>query len=132
MEAGAREVREQVFLVEQAIDPALEWDDEDALAWHVVVRHGGMAVGTARLLQSLDGQARIGRMAVLPAHRGCGVGSAMLGAALRAAGQRGDHVALLHAQCHAQPFYQRAGFAARGPVFIEAGIPHVEMQRPLP
>jgi predicted GNAT family N-acyltransferase len=31
----------------------------------------------------------------------------------------------------AAPFYLRAGFATRGPVFEEAGIPHVEMVRAL-
>jgi predicted GNAT family N-acyltransferase len=31
----------------------------------------------------------------------------------------------------AAPFYARAGFTQRGPVFEEAGIPHVEMVRAL-
>jgi len=38
---------------------------------------------------------------------------------------------LLHAQLSAAPFYARAGFSQRGPIFDEAGIPHVEMVRPL-
>jgi predicted GNAT family N-acyltransferase len=38
---------------------------------------------------------------------------------------------VLHAQLSAAPFYTRAGFVERGPVFEEAGIPHVEMARAL-
>jgi predicted GNAT family N-acyltransferase len=50
---------------------------------------------------------------------------------LQAARLRGDREALLHAQCSAAPFYARAGFVERGPVFEEAGIPHIEMVRTL-
>jgi predicted GNAT family N-acyltransferase len=129
---AARSVREAVFLVEQRIDPALEWDDDDAAALHAVVWHGEEPVGTARLLASQAGVARIGRMAVLAPHRGQGLAAALLATLLQAAAQRGDREAQLHAQCTAQRFYERAGFAAHGPVFLEAGIEHVEMQRPLP
>jgi predicted GNAT family N-acyltransferase len=38
---------------------------------------------------------------------------------------------ILHAQLSAAPFYSRAGFLERGPVFEEAGIPHIEMVRAL-
>jgi predicted GNAT family N-acyltransferase len=50
---------------------------------------------------------------------------------MQAARERGFREALLHAQMSAAPFYLRAGFATRGPVFDEAGIPHVEMVRAL-
>lgn len=126
-----RPVREQVFIDEQHVDPALEWDADDATALHGAVSLGGVTVGTARLLVSQAGVARIGRMAVLRHHRGQGLGAALLETLLHAAHARGDHTAVLHAQCHARTFYERAGFAARGAPFIEAGIEHVEMHRPL-
>ena len=44
---------------------------------------------------------------------------------------RGYREAVLHAQTSAQAFYSRAGFVARGVVFEEAGIPHIEMMRSL-
>ena len=56
---------------------------------------------------------------------------AVLEALTRTAREQGYHEALLHAQLSAAPFYQRAGFAARGPRFEEAGITHVEMVRAL-
>jgi predicted GNAT family N-acyltransferase len=38
---------------------------------------------------------------------------------------------VLHAQTRAQGFYARLGFAAFGAEFVEDGIMHIAMQRPL-
>lgn len=72
-------VRRAVFIEEQAVPEALEWEELDRdCAWFVARLAGGEVIGTARLTP--DG--RIGRMAVLPSWRGGGVGTALLGAAL--------------------------------------------------
>jgi predicted GNAT family N-acyltransferase len=42
---------------------------------------------------------------------------------------RGDARAMLNAQTHALPFYERHGFVAVGEPFDEAGIPHLAMER---
>jgi predicted GNAT family N-acyltransferase len=55
----------------------------------------------------------------------------VLDALLQAARERGDTEVVLHAQSSAAPFYSRAGFAARGAAFEEAGIAHIEMTRAL-
>ena len=68
-------------------------------------------------------------MAVAAGIRGGGIGRRLLDALLDASRGRGDREAMLHAQCSAVAFYERAGFVARGPVFEEAGIAHVEMAR---
>lgn len=129
--SACRVVRTAVFLVEQLIDPAEEWDTDDELALHAVAFRGPQPVGTARLLVHGPQTARIGRMAVLRDHRQQGVGRLLLMRLLRAARDRGDRHALLHAQLTAQGFYERAGFEAQGPVFEEAGIDHVTMRRRL-
>lgn len=135
LEAGAREVRTVVFLQEQAIPVELEWDEDDHSAVHAVARNAaGLAIGTGRLLPASpahEGAARIGRMAVLPAYRGQGVGAAILVCLLERASQRGERAVLLHAQCHATAFYARAGFQPRGMPFDEAGIEHIEMVKHL-
>jgi YbgC/YbaW family acyl-CoA thioester hydrolase len=129
-EAG--EIRTEVFVVEQKIPADMEWDDADASAVHAVAFNRlGVALGTGRMLEHVPGVAKIGRMAVRQTVRGGSVGRAVLDALLLVAWQRGDREAILHAQMSAAPFYARAGFAARGPVFEEAGIPHVEMVRSL-
>jgi ElaA protein len=37
----------------------------------------------------------------------------------------------LHAQTGARSLYERAGFQIRGEEFVEEGIPHVTMEKPL-
>ncbi len=129
-EAGA--IRGKVFIEEQKIPAEMEWDAADAGCVHAVAfNHFGVALATGRLLEHVPGVAKIGRMAVLPSMRGSAIGRAVLDALMRAARERGDREALLHAQTSAAPFYARAGFVARGEVFDEAGIPHVEMVRAL-
>lgn len=123
-----RQVRETVFVEEQGVPLALEWDDQDATALHLLARNPqGRPIGTGRLLP--DGH--IGRMAVLPAWRGRGVGGALLRALLVAARQRGLARVRLNAQCSAEPFYAHFGFRAEGAIFEEAGIPHRHMTRDL-
>lgn len=126
-EALAR-VRRTVFIDEQGVPEALEWDEHDAVSIHwLAVLADGRPVGCARLLP--DG--RIGRMAVLPEWRGQGIGRALLDAAVACARARGMHEVRLSAQCHAAPFYQRAGFVVCGPPYDEAGIPHLAMRKSL-
>ena len=129
-QAGA--IRSKVFVEEQKIPAEMEWDAADAGCVHAVaVNHFGVALATGRLLEHVPGVAKIGRMAVLPAMRGSRIGREVLDALMQAARARGDREVLLHAQTSAAGFYSRAGFATRGPVFEEAGIPHVEMVRAL-
>jgi YbgC/YbaW family acyl-CoA thioester hydrolase len=126
----ARPIRETVFVGEQSISIALEWDgaDPEPDCIHAVAFNRlGQALGTGRLLEHVPGTAKIGRMAVLPAARGTGVGAQVLEALMLAAKQRGFRQVLLHAQAAAIGFYRRAGFIARGTPFEEAGIQHQEM-----
>lgn len=105
--------------------PEMEWDEFDELSRHVIAEAQGSAIGTGRLLP--DGH--IGRMAVLPAWRGRGVGSALLGTLLELAHAAGHERAMLNAQVRAVAFYRRFGFEPAGEEFLEAGIPHIAMSR---
>jgi hypothetical protein len=125
---NARAVREAVFVVEQGVPQALEWDAWDERCVHALAFDGaGRAVGTARLLP--DGH--LGRMAVLADCRARGVGSALARALIEHARSRYFVEIVLSAQTHAAGFYRRLGFSERGPAYEEAGIPHVEMRLPL-
>lgn len=118
-------IRETVFVQEQGVPLALEWDEHDATASHLLARDAtGQPIGTGRLLP--DGH--IGRMAVLTEWRGRGVGSALLRRLLETARQQGQTQLALNAQCSAVPFYQHFGFVAEGPIFDDAGIPHRRMR----
>ncbi len=123
-----RRVRETVFINEQAIAAALEWDDDDARSAHALAEdREGCAIGCARLLP--DGH--IGRVAVLREWRGHGVGDALMRCLLEVARGRGLRRVALHSQTHACAFYRRHGFVATGGVYDEAGIPHQTMAREL-
>lgn len=129
-DAGA--IRAEVFVQEQKIPADMEWDTADMGCVHAVAYNRlGMPVATGRLLEHVPGVAKIGRMAVRRPLRGSRVGREVLDALMQAARLRGDREVILHAQMSAEPFYRRAGFTQRGPVFEEAGIAHVEMVRPL-
>ena len=124
----ARAIRDAVFIQEQDIPAALEHDAADADALHAVAFNRlGLAVGTGRLLQVVEGVGKIGRMAVLASVRASGVGRPLLDALVGAARARGDRQLMLHAQASAVAFYLRAGFIPRGAAFDEAGIAHQEM-----
>jgi YbgC/YbaW family acyl-CoA thioester hydrolase len=124
----AMEIRIEVFVDEQRIPLEIENDDDDADAFHAVAYNGlGQVVATGRLLKAQRGQGRIGRMAVKRVLRGSGQGAAVLTALLTEATRRGDRELALHAQASAQGFYERLGFKARGDVFDEVGLTHIEM-----
>lgn len=128
----AQAIRTAVFVDEQKVPAAMEWDEADATGVHALARNRlGLALATGRLLEHAPGVARIGRMAVARPLRGSGVGRAVLDALLQAARERGCRTVVLHAQTSAAGFYRRAGFVARGPEFEEAGIAHIEMTRTL-
>ena len=114
-------IRMRVFVKEQGVPVALEWDGADASALHLLAFDLEQSpIGAARILPS----GQIGRMAVLPAWRGRGVGSTLLREALRLATLPERPVPFLHAQTSALAFYHRHGFRAQGLEFWEAGIPH--------
>jgi len=118
-------VRYTVFVEEQKVPVEIELDEFDPSSLHAIAFGADESVlGTGRLLP--DGH--IGRMAVLRQARGAGVGSALLRALLQAARMRGDREAILSAQTHAIPFYERFGFVAEGEEYDDAGIPHRAMR----
>ena len=127
-QADARRVRFAVFVEEQKVPAHIELDEWDALSEHAIAADpAGRAVATGRLLP--DGH--VGRMAVLRDWRRRGVGGAILTALLARATQRGMARAVLNAQTHARGFYARHGFMQVGGEFMEAGIPHITMERDL-
>ena len=128
LQQQASNLRQAVFVQEQGINADLVWDAADASALHVVLtnRLGG-AVASGRLVQEALGVGRIGRMAVERVLRGSRLGHDVLQTLIQLARKRGDHEVILHALCNAQGFYARSGFIARGDVFTEAGLDHIEM-----
>jgi predicted GNAT family N-acyltransferase len=135
-------VRKEVFVVEQEVPADLEYDDLDATAVHVLAAAAdGTPLGTGRLLHGVDAAGRtggagpevgsLGRLAVRAGARGLGVGAALVRGIEDAARERGLTAVDLHAQVSALGFYERLGYTAYGPEFLDAGIVHRGMRREL-
>jgi ElaA protein len=121
------QLREAVFVVEQQC-AYLELDGRDLepATRHVWVSYDGQPVAYLRVLD--DGShVRIGRVCVAGEHRGGGVARTLMRAALEVVGDRPSR---LSAQSYLVGWYERLGYAADGPEFLEDGIPHVPMARP--
>lgn len=121
--ASAKVIRTEVFINEQNIAEADEWDDLDAVSIHFIVCMNGQAVATARLLQNNS----IGRVAVLKQYRGLGLGNQLMQAVIALAKQQNRPFVKLSSQVHAIGFYQALGFVVEGKEYLDCGIPHVDM-----
>lgn len=130
-EAAAERVmplRMAVFVVEQHVPVELEQDEFDPLSVHAVAQTpDGTVVGTGRLLP--DGH--VGRMAVALNMRRRGVATMILHALIEEARRRRIAEVVANAQLSAERFYLEHGFLSEGEVFVEAGIEHRVMRRPL-
>lgn len=125
--AACLRLRRTVFIEEQGVSEADEVDDKDAGAIHMLATIDGVPMGSARLLLTGD-TGKIGRVCVLPAARGTGLGAQLMRAAIdELRRQPGITRAKLGSQTHALGFYERLGFIAEGPVYDDAGIPHRDM-----
>jgi len=129
--AQALELRRTVFVVEQGVSEAEEYDGRDDQAIHLVALEGARVIGTCRLLTDEGPRARLGRVAVSGDRRRRGVASALLTAAESAAAEAGARHIVLHAQTYALGLYETAGYRVRGAPFQEAGVEHVTMERDL-
>lgn len=125
-------LRHIVFVDEQNVPVDMELDEHDETdAVHFLGRRAGEPIAAARIILA-DGNAKIGRMVVLDAHRGKNYGAEMMAAMMTYARNQPDiGTIVLDAQTYAMPFYQRLGFCAQGEEFMDAGIPHFHMVCPI-
>jgi predicted GNAT family N-acyltransferase len=129
--AAAYEIREDVFVAGQGVPLELERDVLDRVAVHVLARRDGQPVATGRLVARDDGVGVLGRIAVIASERGTGLGVAVMRALEDNARELGLDRIELHAQTHALAFYQRLGYSPVGEEYVEAGIPHLSMDKPI-
>ncbi|MFC4030365.1 GNAT family N-acetyltransferase [Streptomyces polygonati] len=132
--AAVHAIRHEVFVVEQDVPADLEWDGKDDRAVHVLAD----GAGTGRLLLGEDAARKnggdphtavLGRLAVLGTARRAGVGARLVRALEDEARRLGLRGVYLEAQAHAVAFYERLGYTAFGPEFMDAGIVHRAMKR---
>ncbi len=111
----------------KGISRDVEFDGLDDQCEHLLAWAEDRAVGTLRIRRVDKRLAKIERVVVLKSERGRHIGIKLMEAALRQARKSGLRTVRLHAQTHAEAFYEKLGFVAHGDIFDEDGIPHVAM-----
>lgn len=123
--------RQQVFIIEQSCLYA-DLDDADQQSWHLIGREpDGKLAAYLRVLQPADQRPEpsIGRVLILPAMRGQGLGRQLLAEGIRQTKQQFPGQAIvLSAQHHLEKLYREFGFVSVGEAYLEDGIPHIAMR----
>lgn len=122
-------IRSEVFIREQFVAEEIEFDGLDDKATHFLIKANGAPVGTGRL-RYVDGKAKIERVAIRKAHRGKGLGKALMEfimAHISKEAKAGKMI--LAAQEQAIPFYTSLKFKIISDEYMDAGIPHRDMER---
>jgi predicted GNAT family N-acyltransferase len=128
--AAAIRLRRRVFVEEQGVPERDEVDGRDGEGVHLVAVDDGRIVGTLRLV-FVGATVQLSRLAIDVSHRRQGIASRLLRAADAEVQGRGARRVVLHAQTYAQDLYLSHGYRPRGPMFVEAGIEHVAMEKSL-
>lgn len=127
------QLRTEVFVVEQACI-FQDMDDADPQAIHLLGMSGGRLVAYARCFAAglKFSEASIGRVIVRESMRGSGAGHLLMDQAIACVFALWQEQPIrIGAQARLQKFYTQHGFQAAGAPYLEDGIPHVEMLRPL-
>jgi predicted GNAT family N-acyltransferase len=119
-------IRRKVFVEEEGVDPALEYDSHEKSARHYLLLLAGKPIGTARWRETETG-IKLERFAILPEFRNRGFGEVILTEVLNDVVPSGKKI-YLHSQLRAVPFYERNGFVKQGEIFYEAGMGHYYME----
>ena len=120
-------IRQKVFIEEQNVTSQLEWDGMDEEAIHFLAFKNEKAIGCARAFV-IENYMQLGRMAVLKAYRGEGVGTALIEKAITTAKLNQLSAIYISAQCQAIDFYKKFGFEITSDIYLDAEILHRDMK----
>ncbi len=125
-------LRQNIFILEQAsLYADIDGKDSEALHYHIRNRETGALVGAIRLFADVkNGEARIGRVVISQEGRGAGLGRLMMQAGIDEARRRVPGCRIhVSAQAYLEKFYGSLGFETVSELYIQDGIPHVDMIR---
>ena len=118
------DVRRKVFVEEQMVDEAEEYDEFETSSTHLIAKLNNTVVGTCRFRNS-DKGIKLERFAVLEDARNKNVGEKLVLNALSMVDK--SQTIYLHAQVQVVDFYSKYGFKKVGDEFVEANIRHYKM-----
>ena len=121
----AFQIRQEVFVVEQNVDPELEYDEFEDISQHYLVFENDTPVATARWRKTEKG-IKLERFSLLKKYRNKGIGTILLKKVMQDILPLNKNI-YLHSQVLAVNLYLREGFKISGEKFMEAGIEHYFM-----
>ncbi|MBB6448502.1 putative GNAT family N-acyltransferase [Geomicrobium halophilum] len=127
---SVREIRSKVFIDEQNVPPEEEWDEYEKDSVHFLAEVSGKRAGAGRV-RFHEGLGKAERICVLKEFRGTGLGKEIMHALEAYVAKQGGYGVILNAQTHATAFYERLGYKVTSDEFLDAGIPHVVMEKRL-
>jgi ElaA protein len=121
-------LRTDIFVVEQNC-PYPELDNRDQASLHGLAYENDTLIGCLRILpRNQAGAVAIGRVAVHADYRSNGIARKLLNEAIESIQEQGEILINLQAQAHLKEFYASFGFEEKSEVYLEDGIPHLDMQ----
>ncbi len=124
--AIVKEIRMQVFVLEQNVPYEEDWDEEESENY-IAYNDQDIPVGTMRW-RDLGDVIKIERVSVLKEYRNKGYGEKLMNCALDDLKLITTKPIILHSQLLAIPLYERLSFEKYGEIFYEAEIPHYAMK----
>jgi predicted GNAT family N-acyltransferase len=122
-------IREEVFVIEQKVERADEFDHFESESFHfVALDENEEPIGAARWRTTEKG-VKLERFAVKKGQRGKGIGTSLVSSVLHSIQEKmpqGTYL-YMHSQLEAVALYTRFGFEKEGDVFDECGIMHYLM-----
>jgi predicted GNAT family N-acyltransferase len=125
----ALEIRKKVFIEEQGIDPALEFDENEDFFTYFVGYDEGQPVVTARARRVEADTWLVQRVATRTGYRRHGLARDLFNFIESEAGKAGIKKIKLHAQESAEPFYFSMDYERVSGPEMEAGIVHYWMEK---
>lgn len=123
------EIRKEVFIGEQEVDPQIEIDNLDYKCEHILGFYKNQPIATARLQKISEEKYKVGRMAVRKKYRRYGIGSKILLFIENHLKKKQIKLVELNAQKYVEKFYSKNGYSPIGNEFMEANILHIKMQK---
>lgn len=120
-----RSIRSKVFVQEQKVSAADEYDAFEFKSTHYLLKINGQPIGVARSRKTHYG-IKLERFAILREFRGLGMGKKIVQEVIKDVIKKSENI-YLHAQLPVVDFYSKLGFHAQGRLFSEAGIDHYKM-----
>lgn len=115
-----------VFVVEQNC-MYQDVDDTDLQAFHLFLTEGKTLVAYCRVYEA-EGRMKIGRVLIVSAYRGKGLGREVMLKALDFIAENFPKIPIkIQAQSYLKNFYESFGFQAISDEYLDAGVPHIDM-----